>query len=158
MIRSLSVILLFLLGSLIVSCSKQDSVSPSLSKSPGARSGSDGIGADPQPQALPDETDNRGRIQAQGIDMTQGERSWAWARTTIPPKTEALTELDYLYNNLTTRQQQDRSEAYQKAKNFINAGPYTIVGTAIIRSFRNNNPRDPSIRIDVEIRSGTAFD
>lgn len=148
----LSLALLVLFGLFAVGCSEQEQLAPNASKRSGARSS-----GEVQPLVDPSGTDNRGRIQIQGIDMTQGEVSWPWARDTPPPKTEAITELDYMYNNLTTRQKQDRTEAYQKAKNFINAGPYTVTGPAIMRSFRNNNPRDPSIRIDIEIRAGTAF-
>ena len=150
-----SIIFLVWLTSLLVSCSQENQVRPVSTNCSGAREG-----IDVQPLAGdPNATGNRGRIQIQGNDMTQGEVSWPWSRETnyVVSKSEAVLQLDDLYNNLTTRQREDRNEAYVKAKNFIMAGPYTIAGTAIIRSFRNNNPRDPSTRIDIEIRTGTAF-
>jgi len=154
-----SAALLFLLGSLVLSCSQQDQVKPRLDQTSGARSGIDSLdGNDAQLLVEPPGSENRGRIQMQGIDITVSpEPSWAWARTDNVTKSEAIYHLNDLYNNLTTRQRQDRAEALQKAINFINAGPYTVVGNAIIRPFKNSNPRDNSIRIDIEIRAGTAF-
>ena len=144
--------LLFCLSLYLSGCTRETPVNPVKDLS-GARGGVVTNAIDPTP------TDNRGRIQIQGNDMTQGEISWAWIEPNGSPPTKAyaIARLDELYNSLTTRQKQDRVEALQKAKNFISGGPYTVVGPAIMRSYQNNNPRDPSIRIDVEIRKGTAF-
>lgn len=159
----LSIVLILMIGSVFIGCSQQEQPIPTeisatkLGSDAKARTGinepKDGnIQYIIDPNAKP----HRGRIQIQGNDMFP-EVSYSWARDDAMPKYDALAELDRLFDDLTATQKSNRTQALQKAKNFINAGPYTKSGARIFRTFQNNNPNHNSQRIDIEIIEGTAF-
>lgn len=154
-VRSLSVLTAFLLITLfVVSCSNEQSINSIIKPHSGARDGAGTNGTPPDPDARP----HRGRIQMQGNDINVSpEPSWSWAYDYPVTKQEALTRLDVLYNNLTTRQKEDRSQAYQKAKTFISNAPTSGYSSVIRRTFQNSPVRDNTIRIDIEILAGDAF-
>ena len=141
-----------LITALVVSCSNEQNSNSVIKPHSGARDGAVTNGTPPDPDARA----YRGRIQMQGNDMNP-ETSWAWAYDFPVTKQEALTNLDVLYNNLTTRQKEDRSQAYQKARSFISSAPTSGYSSVIRRTFQNSPVRDNTIRIDIEILAGNAF-
>jgi hypothetical protein len=96
---------------------------------------------------------HRGRIQIQGNDLAQ-EVSWPWAQDTPPTKQDMLTQLDNLYNGLTQKQKDIRSDAYTKAKAYINGLPAGGADAAVSKTWQNKGTNTE--RIDLEIKKGKA--
>lgn len=108
------------------------------------------------PVPTPDsEPQHRGRLQIQGRDLRQ-ESSWPWTQSTPPKKTVALAELAILWNQLSRREQQLRTQAYTQVQNFIQRGPH-YAGKPW--TFQNPNlpAKNRDARIDIEIHKGMAF-
>jgi hypothetical protein len=88
-----------------------------------------------------------------------GDPSFSWARTTALPRAEALIELDRLRAACTATQLALRSEAFPKARRFIEAGAVEVEYVPIYRVFRNRNlPKlHKDSRVDVDVMRGSAF-
>jgi hypothetical protein len=86
-----------------------------------------------------------------------GDPSFSWTRPSPLPRTEAIGGLHGLKDACTPTQLKLRNEAFEKAEQFINAGP--VDGAPVVRTFRNRNlPRaHKDARVDVEVLLGTAF-
>ena len=59
---------------------------------------------------------HRGRLQAQGPDT---EKSESWSREEPLTKAEGLSLLDRLWNRLTQKEREDRSEQFDRTRRFI---------------------------------------
>ncbi|RLD57325.1 MAG: hypothetical protein DRJ05_09890 [Bacteroidetes bacterium] len=95
---------------------------------------------------------HRGRIQAQGENL---EASEAWSKDDMPTKNDGLEMLDKLKNKIPRMEVKIRDRAFCKATNFIGQGPYEVVSSPIVRSFRVKGTKKE--RVDIEILSGRAF-
>jgi len=86
-----------------------------------------------------------------------GDPSFSWSRPAPLPRTEAIGGLHELRDACTPTQLKLRNDAFDKAEQFINAGP--VDAAPMVRSFRNRNlPRaHKDARVDVEVWQGTAF-
>ncbi len=101
----------------------------------------------------------RGRLQVQGEDLGQ-ELSWPWARAEPPKADEAVAELGKLKGQLTKKQLEIRSEAFESASRFItNAKANGGVDAPVSQTYQNKNLRDKekTARVDIEVRTGKAF-
>lgn len=100
---------------------------------------------------------NRGRFQAQGNGLQKSE---PWATHQDVDKGEGHRLVNSLEAQLTNGEYQERSNALQKARRFIDTSPvngHTVVGLKnIIKTFPNS-PQRRSIRVDLEIEGGTVF-
>lgn len=144
--------IMLLLTFFAISCSNNDSSNLIVKPHSGVRDDATVNNPPVDPESLP----HRGRIQIQGNDMNP-EKSSAWSLYSPLTKQDGLNRLDALYNALTTRQKEDRVQAYAKAKAFISAAPSTGYSAVIRRTFQNSPVRDNTIRIDIEILAGNAF-
>lgn len=149
-LRMFSIMLFF--AFFAINCSNSDSNNAVVKPHNGARDDVTVNNPPVDPEILP----HRGRIQMQGNDMNP-EQSSAWSLYSPLTKQDGLNRLDALYNALTTRQKEDRAQAYARAKTFINAAPSTGYSAVIRRTFQNSPVRDNTIRIDIEILAGNAF-
>ncbi len=95
---------------------------------------------------------HRGRIQAQGENL---EASEAWSQDEPPKKKEGLTMLEILRNKIPKFEAKKRYKAFEKASKFIEQGPYEIVNSPIVRSFKVKGTMYE--RVDIEIQKGKAF-
>lgn len=96
---------------------------------------------------------NRGRFQAQGNNT---EKSASWATDEIITKQKGNERLNNLHGQLTSNELIVRREALQKARTFVNQAPPEGYLAQIIKSY-HDDVRQRSIRVDVEIRAGSAF-
>jgi hypothetical protein len=101
---------------------------------------------------------HRGRIQIQGSSPPI-EKSWSWAQSTPPKASEALAQLDALWDSLALSQRMDRIQAYASARGLIQRSLSTGgIDAPFSKSFRNFPlPKDTSARIDIEVTKGRAF-
>lgn len=119
-----------------------------------------GGGKDPKKDAKKDEEpkDNRGRLQVQGNDL-KTELSWPWAGK-APTAEDALAALESMKGQLNKKQLQLRSEAFEKAAEYIKAAKASGgVKARVSKTFQNRNLRDSekTARVDIEVLAGTAF-
>lgn len=109
------------------------------------------------PRVIPrtGDPEHRGRIQVQGGGL---ELAFPWARPTPMTKAEALVGLAGLRGMLSRSQLSERDEAFVSAANFITATLHTCPPD-ISRTFQNRavRQRGGEERVDIEIRTGTAF-
>lgn len=96
---------------------------------------------------------NRGRFQAQGDDL---EKSAPWATDNTIYKQTGIERIDNLQGQLTQNELNVRQTSIQKARNLVNQAPAEGYSAQLIKSFYDD-VRQRSIRIDVEIRAGSAF-
>ena len=98
---------------------------------------------------------NRGRFQAQGAGL---EKSRAWAEAEVPTKQNGRTYITELKNQLSPGELAVRENCFEKAEKWVNEAPHDgyVVVTPIITSFQPYPPIK-DIRVDGELRSGTAF-
>lgn len=102
--------------------------------------------------------DNRGRLQVQGNDL-KAELSWPWSGK-APTAADALAALENLKSQVSGRSLQLRSEAFERAADFIKAAKAAGgVKAYVSKSFKNRNLRDSekTARVDIEVLTGTAF-
>jgi hypothetical protein len=109
------------------------------------------------PRVVPrtDEPVHRGRIQVQGGGL---ELAFPWARPVPMTKVEGLAGLAGLRVALNRTQLSERDEAFASAAAFITATLHTCPPD-ISRTFQNRavRQRGGEERVDIEIRTGTAF-
>jgi hypothetical protein len=111
-----------------------------------------------EPRVMPRDTDrplHRGRIQVQGGGL---ERSFPWARPTPMTKVEALAGMVGLRGMLSRTELSLLDEAFADATAFITRTLHTCP-PQLIRPFQNRAVRQQNgeERVDIEIRTGTAF-
>ncbi|MEQ8704175.1 MAG: hypothetical protein RIC19_09665 [Phaeodactylibacter sp.] len=94
---------------------------------------------------------HRGRIQAQGGGL---EASESWSQTEPLSKEKGLSLLKRLRNKLSPEDQALRERPFEEAGRFINQTEGGI-DAPVRKSFNNRQRR--SIRVDIEVWSGTAF-
>jgi len=101
-----------------------------------------------------DGTSHRGRWQAQGGGIDEGE---GWNQSTPLTLSDGLQLLDTLYNRLSPKDRRARADAYELARLFARriaiAGGVTVEGL----KFERNFPPGREVRIDLEVRKGRAF-
>jgi hypothetical protein len=100
---------------------------------------------------------NRGRFQAQGNNL---EKSEPWATLNDINKIAGNQLINSLQNQLTNREYTDRVNALNKARRFVDISPingHTVIGLKNISKTFSNTPQNRSIRIDLEIEAGIAF-
>jgi hypothetical protein len=102
----------------------------------------------PQPGPAP----HRGRLQAQGPGT---EKSVPWNTESAPTKSELLAMLDQLWALLTAAEREERNACYEAAKSYIARAPAQGIDAPFSITFRNRKRRR-GVRIDLEIRAGTA--
>lgn len=96
---------------------------------------------------------NRGRFQAQDNII---EKSSSWATNEIVSKQVGNERLDNLQGQLTQAELAVRQQAMQKARNFVNNAPIEGYFAQIIKSYYDD-VRNRVVRVDIEIRAGSAF-
>jgi hypothetical protein len=114
-----------------------------------------------EPRAVPrvvprtGDPEHRGRIQVQGGGL---ELAFAWARPAPMTKVEGLAGLTGLRLAINRGQLSLRDEAFASAADFIAATLHTCPPD-ISRTFQNRivRQRGGDERVDIEIRTGTAF-
>jgi hypothetical protein len=94
---------------------------------------------------------HRGRIQAQGGGL---EASESWSQTEPLSKEKGLSLLKRLRNKLSPADQAPRERPFEEAERFIDQTEGGI-DAPVRKSF--NNRQNRSIRVDIEVWSGTAF-
>jgi len=101
-----------------------------------------------------DGSGHRGRWQAQGKGLEESE---PWSQATPLTLSQGLLLLDKLEAKLKPKDRRARATGFEMARVFATraaaAGGITVAGPDIKRSFPPGN----AIRVDVEIRKGTAF-
>ncbi len=104
-------------------------------------------------------TTHRGRIQVQGKDMPNPGPSYPWARAAPLPKADGLAGLDSLESVCTTRQRAVRDRAFERARYFVQRGPYQALPKPIsVHFFNRNLPANcRNARVDIEVIRGEAF-
>lgn len=101
---------------------------------------------------------NRGRLQAQGPDISEPGPAFAWAYSRPPTKVAAHAGLYEMREACTKSQLSRRTSAFADADSFIDAGPYQAPPPVLRPFFNRNLPlRYRSCRIDIEIWKGVAF-
>ena len=95
---------------------------------------------------------HRGRIQAQGENL---EASESWSKDDVPTKNDGFEMLDKLKNKIPRMEEKIRVKAFYKATKFIEQGPYEVVSSPVVRSFRVKGTKKE--RVDIEIQKGEAF-
>jgi len=99
---------------------------------------------------------HRGRIQSQGNGIEDSEK-WNF-KNPISSKT-AKIKTDILKNRHTKRQRNERIEAFEKAKKFIDiseiAGGVEVIDKPISKTFMVKGSKDK--RVDIEVKKGRAF-
>lgn len=96
--------------------------------------------------------EHRGRIQAQGENL---EASEAWSQNEPLTKGVGLEMLDNLKSKIPAMEAKMRVRAFDKAKLFINQGPYEVWTSPIVRSYKVKGTKKE--RVDIEIQKGQAF-
>lgn len=96
---------------------------------------------------------NRGRFQAQGDEL---EKSAPWSTDDTIYKQTGIERIDNLQAQLTPNELNVRRTSIQKARNLVNQAPPEGYYAQLVKSFFDD-VRQRSIRIDVEIRAGSAF-
>lgn len=105
--------------------------------------------------------ENRGRIQAQGKQPLV-EKSSAWNSATPITAEYGLakldTELDTVWNSLSSAEKKERLNAYDCAKKFIQSTKASGgVSAPVSKTCQDPNRKDPTARIDIEVIAGQAF-
>jgi len=95
--------------------------------------------------------EHRGRIQAQGGGL---EASESWQQPEPLTKKKGLSLLKRLRSKLSPSERKARERPFQEAERFIEQTEGGI-DAPVRRSF--NNRKNRSIRVDIEVWSGTAF-
>lgn len=96
---------------------------------------------------------NRGRLQAQG---PYTEESEAWPPPESPPtKSEMIKMLDQLWGKLSSQEQEDREECFEKARKWIESRPPTGVDAPCPKTWQNRKMRG-GVRVDLEVQLGKA--
>ena len=105
-----------------------------------------------------DQSQNRGRLQAQGPDIKEPAPTFPWAQNAPPTKIAAYVGLDAVQAACTEGQRSRRTQAFADARDFISQGPYEPP-PPVTRSFFNRNlsRRYRACRVDVEVWKGVAF-
>ncbi len=95
---------------------------------------------------------HRGRIQAQGGEK-ETEKSVTWNQDEPLSKEDGLSLLEKLKTLLTKKEFEERERQLEQAQRYIrNANGLDAPKS---KTFLNRRTRD--VRIDIEIKSGTAF-
>jgi hypothetical protein len=103
-------------------------------------------------------TTHRGRIQVQGHDMPNPEPSFSWTRPGPLPKREALAELNALETGCTVMQRRLRDRAFERARDFVQRGPYLTLAKPInVHFWGRSSAICKNARVDIEIVRGEAF-
>lgn len=102
--------------------------------------------------------EHRGRIQVQGPDMNP-ERSRKWSQPTPRLRKDAVRNLQELKDECTSAQLERRTQAFAKARRFIENAYPAGVRPPCRPTFQNRNlPRElRSARVDIEVLAGLAF-
>lgn len=95
---------------------------------------------------------HRGRIQAQGPNTEESE---AWAAEDPPTKSEMIARLGSLWGKLTRREQEEREECFEAARQCILTAPKEGIDAGRPKTFRNRKLRG-GVRVDLEIATGRA--
>lgn len=105
--------------------------------------------------------DHRGRLQVQGQDVPNEDRSWSWAQPSPPTAAEGIFQLHKLRDELSGGMLHRRSTAFRDAEIFIlncaaGGGCPPMDRT---KSFRNIGlpKRFDEARVDIQIFTGRAF-
>jgi hypothetical protein len=77
-----------------------------------------------------------------------------WAQDDPPTKSEMLNRLEQLWGKLSSREQDEREECYEKAKRYMEQAPAGGIAPHK-KTFRNRKLRG-GVRIDLEIETGKA--
>ena len=96
---------------------------------------------------------NRGRFQAQGNDL---EKSAPWATDNIVYKHVGIERINNLQGQLTQNEFNARQNSIQKVRDLVNQAPPEGYCAQLIKSYYDD-VRQRSVRIDIEIRAGSAF-
>jgi RHS repeat-associated protein len=132
----------------------------------------------PGPRANPknnDNSSNRGRLQAQGQDILEGQPynvaghegftaskdtvSWSWSQLNPLDVYTANSKLSEFLEILTPVQIGRRRDAFYRASRFINNTAMTggVHAPIYIPPFNARDPRYPDARVDIEVNAGWAF-
>lgn len=101
---------------------------------------------------------HRGRIQAQGDDLPS-DPSRAWNATEPPLKTDGLSMVDSLEEELPRAARQMRQTQFAKARHRIRTAPPEGLNAPVSLSFSVHSPPTKArrARVDIEVRAGRAF-